>query len=117
MRILVARMDGTPESGFERGAIGRQRGVPVTRNFDPREPPLGLCDIEVDGDSVYAVIDDAVAERAVGLYPAVGVRADHAIGFYRAQTCRPTEEMYGVTVFEVSLCDHPNTDPQIPPIS
>lgn len=110
-KILVARMDDTTESGFVRGAITPKRGVPLTRNFDREEPPLGRCDLEVDGDSVYAVIDDGVARRAAGLYPAVGFRASVSSVYEDRHLHADCD------VLEVSLCDLRNADPQIPPIS
>lgn len=111
MRLLVARMDGTSESGFALGAIQPTRDVPVVRNFDPRVPPIGIAEIEVDGQSVWAVLSlHPGVDSLVGLYPALGGTGPMVSSSW-------TETIFDrFDVLTVGICDQPNVDPRIPAI-
>lgn len=120
-RVLVAICDGRPDANggvFEHGCLSELPlpwAVPLTRNFDRREPPLGVAHLTVTGDQVFAefafwrTVDRA---RLQGLYPALGGQA-------RASSA-DAEGRHIVVTFEpheVSLCDGPNADPRIPPLT
>lgn len=109
IRALVARMDGTAASGFAPGSISDTKGIPVTRNFDPRQPPVGIADLVVEGSNVYADIRLRDGVNVEGLFPAVGGRDPMPF-----TSERPVHVSF--RVLEVSLCDSGNVDKSIPPI-
>lgn len=102
--MLVARTDGSTESGFAPGAIKPRTAIPVTRDFD--DYTIGLCDIAVEGTNVFATITEGVLLAMNGLYPALGGRSLRKNG----------EIIEDFDILVLSLCNHPNVDPQIPPL-
>lgn len=111
-RFLVARMDGTPASGFALGAIRPTQAVPVTLNFDVGTV-IGKADITVEGESVYATLKEDYSLAILGdLYPALGGRGHTG----RLLGDRAGEVFDLFEVVTVGLCTKPNMDAQIPPI-
>jgi hypothetical protein len=107
-RVLVAIMDGIPDrtnEAFAPGSVSAARGIPVTRNFDPRLPPMGLADLIIESTNVYAEID--LMPEMKGLYPALGGRA---ITVTLVDSIRRIDEL---TALELSLCVAENADPRI----
>lgn len=105
IRCLVARMDGSSESGFTDGAIKPTSEVPVTRNFDHSDV-IGKADVSVEGTDVYAEVtlrDDVSVD---GLYPAVGGLSDHV----------ENGVFHDFTLMTIGVCNQPNADPHVPPI-
>ena len=115
VKCLVARMDGTPESGFAPGSIQPTTGLPVLDNFNQSELPLGFANIEVEGTNVYAHIAFMPGIDPAGRYPALGFRiGDSSVGF-------KVLDKHGVVikrceVLAVGVCISRNEDPDIPPI-
>jgi hypothetical protein len=95
-RVLVAKTDDLGNVQLP------TTPVPVTRNFDRQQQPIGTAMIEVaaTGD-VFAVLTIREGLAVGGLFPAVGGRT----------ITGPPEQF---EVFEVSLCDQPNTDHRVP---
>jgi len=80
--------------------------VPVTRNFNPLLPPIGTAVLTVEGPNVIAEFD--ADERTIaGLTPALGGQALATVG----------QDIAIFDVYEVSLCDLPNTDHRVPPLA
>ena len=107
MKVLVARMDGTTESGFAADAIATTFDVPVTRNFDREQGVIGKADISIDGLNVFAVLTFREGQIVPSkLYPALG----GVCLISRDGVCER------FVVLELSLCNQPNADPSILPV-
>jgi hypothetical protein len=110
MRCLVARMDGTAESGFAPGSITPTSNVPVVLSRFVDDSPfraIGTAEIEVEGDQVIAVLTLQDGFDATGLYPALGgIPSAIKDGVYLL-----------FRVLEVGLNRRGNQDPQIPAIT
>lgn len=107
MKVLVAKADGRPDrhgEAFAPGSIQPCR-VPVTRNFD-QSLLLGMADVIVEGEDVYAEIDVAAADM-IGRFPALGGRSLFSV--HPAMILR-------FEVMTVALCDSENIDQRIPAI-
>jgi len=111
VRALVAKTDGVADANghaLARGSVRPAQNIPVTRNFDPRLPPIGRADITVEGDDVFADIEIDDPSHLHGLAPAIGGRGmiDIVAGGVRSSTT--------FDVYELSMCDGANSDQRIP---
>jgi RNA polymerase sigma factor (sigma-70 family) len=103
-RILVARMDGSLETGFQRGALRPANEIPVLECF---VRAIGRASIEVEGDCAYANVK-ILLEPISRLYPALRVAFDYPQDPALIESAR---------VMALSFSEITNRDPKIPPVS
>lgn len=107
--LIEAGYKGIDLQQIDVNGIDVSKEVPLTKNFN-RKDILGMVKPYIEDNKVY--IDADIDESKIGLYPAIG---------FMAHECE-VEEINGIRyikslkLYEVSLCNWPNCDPNIEPI-
>lgn len=114
LRVLVAISDGrfdTDGVAYAPGSIRESSGLPVLLNFNPLQVPIGVAELVVEDERVYADITFRKPVNVDGLRGALGGASLSHI--WRVDGRREITEYVPMTV---GLCTRLNSDLRIPPI-
>lgn len=108
MKMKVLNLDGVPDGKGDTytkdSVVLLPRAIPVTRNFEFHNSPLGEAILSLEDNALYAeVVLFSGVKKSFTVVPAVGGVVLEREGGYIKK----------IQITSIGLCDEPNQDPRI----